>query len=1301
MPDYLRFGIPSFDKLLGQHKENRKIEYGIHLGDKDEIKDTTGICVIGPDGTGKSVLALHLASQYMADCLCESHNGNSKDLPKIFYISTDLNHDKANKTWHNLGLNKPFGRNIPFETADYSNELSKNINLEHRTPQDVIEYIQASKKSTDAEHEVCFIDLAANTAGDDWGFVTRLLALLKQPQTKNDKSDPPIDKSHPRHLVIIDAVEGFETYMGNIDAFGEPTTRRARVAQLARLVAKKSHLLLIVEETRNMQRLPEEFVTDTVIRLRNAEFNKYLRRTLEIEKTRGQSHIRGQHPFTIRNGGGSTTGIQENADDPKIKSCNENLSYQGYVQVFPSLSYLSRAIMENAHAPRDESPKDKYAAFGIRYLDNMLGGDGFEAEYKEESGEYWYDTRGLPYSTVTALIGDSLTQKTPLGRSFLSRCFYPLKEEWLKDKNCFEKLINNLDSEILTDWRSLNTNSSTQEEQEKIRAFKSSLKDKLKTENELNKECKRLLKKCSVAVLFTTQDTHNESLAKEFLDRWLSIDLKDKKKELTNEEKEKYLTEKLVIEALIESRIICRRMEIHDVSSATLTHIFEQNITKAQKIAFDFDANPSERFKKSGGIRVVVDDFNAFRNTYPEVREDPLFLPYLLFYLGREGATTLIIDTQSSSKPDLTLTERYESMLRESVQYRLYTWRVPFYGENRVAITAIPPFSPQTSGAIRELRWENKDDKSRSLEVSPHFELYSGLEEGKPQPIPLEVRFNASTPAFEKYLETEERNFSEFFTPYKREGQEGNARTLFPYIKNEYQAMHDFAVMQRGTRLDHTLIFQVDEFWTLRSPVYGRTGAFRPQLDYLTTPTWHKEDGRDPIADPYGVFQPLPAEEKKEVEKKEYKRSDAYRDELSKYIESYIWNDNEQKIGLDRIPFAWDFGFLLCKGRDWEEAKDEKIVGGEKTVGQIWNKLKKANEEKKAAPDLSWSELFAACKAVAEYQSYKTSTTVRAFDLPLRNLESVACLVLEIWASEIYNRQQDEEEKKLFAEALSNRSNPSSAENDVSILKWLKNYPDELYKTWLLLTEVIDFSSLTINANTLSFDFKQERIGHSAVATQHWYKSACDFMDSIAPQDLEANWIPTQLPGHFSVRGDWFLCVAGGSRSNRLADRALDLLSSKLSNLTRLQKGIGLPVRKLFTEKEKNHLRTRLLAVNKKQITNVGYKELLKIAPDPNSDQKFYFLWRSNLKGYDRELRIWHEWLNMMIHWWSSLKHKDASKWINGFTVCKWVDNYKEENDENLKGGWCNKLESLDSWKEFPNWTQMLIDSLEQVCDES
>ena len=67
-------------------------------------------------------------------------------------------------------------------------------------------------------------------------------------------------------------------------------------------------------------------------------------------------------------------------------------------------------------------------------------------------------------------------------------------------------------------------------------------------------------------------------------------------------------------------------------------------------------------------------------------------------------------------------------------------------------------------------------------------------------------------------------------------------------------------------------------------------------------------------------------------------------------------------------------------------------------------------------------------------------------------------------------------------------------------------------------------------------------------------------MATQCPDEIAAKepLVAVRLPGHFSVRGDWFLAVAGGSRSIRQAERALDLLNSRLGKRNSLADGSGL-----------------------------------------------------------------------------------------------------------------------------------------------
>ncbi|MFL6256760.1 MAG: ATPase domain-containing protein [Pyrinomonadaceae bacterium] len=1411
MPKTLRFGIESLDKLLGPNE----CDHGLHIeksdrkadaengkksvvddgkevvadGDKKSsgIGPTTSICLTGPDGTGKSVLALHLAARYMTDCREEQKDRDV--LPKVFYISTDLTYSMAHKIWGNFDLyrpslrKEPFGVNQPLRLRDQDGNPTKDgarlnpvgdpLELCDRTPGEMSCVLAGGD-----EFEVYFVDLAQTTAGDDWGFVHRLLSVL------TPRSEP----NAPRDLVLLDAVEGFETLVGDINAFGDKSTRRSRIAQVMRLAANKCHLLFVVEEVKN-ERLPEEFVTDAVIRLRNVESNGYIRRTVEVEKTRGQTHTRGQHPFVIRDGRGSTTGNMkyENHDDPRVLKYGVVLKAdteaeandgetQSYVHVFPSINNLSRELMEQRGEPKNEPPPNKYAAFGIPYLDTMLGGDG---ELRpEDDGS---DTRGLPCSSVTALIGDALTQKGVLGRAFLSRTFYSFART-------LAKRVNEEPPEYLARAQA--------EGVDKFRQYIKQMGDELLKDEEVRK-------KLGVALLMTTQDTHVETLSKEFI-RWLNP--KSLLGSMGGDVADMFVE---VLKGFIEKRTICRRMEVHDVSSPVLAHIFRRNIQAAQSMLLGRSVEgmkTSGRYKESWRIRMVIDDFNAFRNTFPDMHNDPLLVPFILFNLGREGISTLVIDTQSG-KPDIALAERFESSLREAADYRLYTWRIPFYGETRIAITAIPPISTNSRGLIRELSGQGMHGymqaeaqrEDRQLTVDPHFELYAGLERGLPHPVPLEIRLYTGSHALVKYIEEENVFFRELFVPNPPKQD-----IIVGFDPPNYESLREFCYLQRDTRLDYTLVFQVDEFWVTwltRQSRMRKGGVLQQQWPYLNTITVDHNGDPDPAADAYHLFQKtyddlkLRAGKKdgKDVEDaatksaRESRRRDFYDDERLEYGFGEAFDDKQPAAGIgdadeekghpfdeiDRVPFHWDFAFMLCRENLWNEylkmekssnqlKKYKNKLEKYKNVEEVWNNIKKAKSEsdgdKKAAGKrgghqklISWFDFFKACKEVAEYHSARTSTHIPAFDFTTSDGESFSCLFLELWASETYDtrkvlkggedafdfaqalstkvwkRQQGREEKSRTPPHVGNvpakGGKREQVHESMSLLRALEReqgqtlsallrqrkegegesrvpgYSIELYKAWLLLTEVMSFEELVSTPSNLSFDFKPRQSNPQAVAAHHWYQSACDLIDQTGSSE---SLVAVRLPGHFSVRGDWFLGVAGGSRSGRLAHRAFDLLSSRRANIKRLQLGLGLPVRKIVhDEKNFDKVRTRLIATDHKtgRLDNVTYKDFLEIKGrtlkgkfGQDEGEEFYWLWRSSLYGYARYSRVWQKWLNRMANWWHTIYTRHKTGWTPGFEVYQKINEYRASQEAKIV-----ELEKYESWREFDNYRDILLQELQQV----
>ena len=215
-----------------------------------------------------------------------------------------------------------------------------------------------------------------------------------------------------------------------------------------------------------------------------------------------------------------------------------------------------------------------------------------------------------------------------------------------------------------------------------------------------------------------------------------------------------------------------------------------------------------------------------------------------------------------------------------------------------------------------------------------------------------------------------------------------------------------------------------------------------------------------------------------------------------------------------------------------------------------------------------------------------------------------------MWASEIYDFEKD-----TFASNSNKPNEPLKSDSSRldkltkrhwnfdnksdGLIKWLSDEPYQLalFRVWCLLAEVLDLRDICEAIK--SGNSRRREPNPNAVAVRHWYKSACSISQSLAATDP---LIPVRLPGHFTARGDWFLAVAGGSRSGRLADRALDLLSSRRANHARLEQGLGLPTRNI----EETGAHTGLYTLDKGEMKQDGreekergrrilYQDLLKI----------------------------------------------------------------------------------------------------------
>jgi KaiC/GvpD/RAD55 family RecA-like ATPase len=1123
----LKFGIESLDSLIG-----RDGDYGIAI---PKSPGSTSLCLIGPDGTGKSVFALHLAASYVMN----HRAADPAKAPRVLYFSTDLKHEMAERMWNDFKLG-PRLESIVID-PDYTGLVRF---LAEKPPQ-----------------SVGFVDLASATAGDDWGLLNRVLSVLGKPAGGDG-----------RHLIVIDAIEGFETMVGDFDAFGQKSSRRARIALLMRLAESKCHLVFVVEETKDLSRLPEEFVADIVIRLRSSLVNSYTRRTLEVEKARGQTqHTRGQHPFTIRS--------------------NRRGADGGRVEIFHSLHSVSRSLSQagetNEESHDVNAARDRYCGFGIPYLDNMLG-----TSPNSVSGE-----KGIAAGSITSLIGDPSTSKSLLGTAFLSRAF-------------------------------------------------ASMADRL-----AGREAPR--DEDGFALMFSSRSGSKSALAKRLAKHLIASD-----SQLRADRKHEQFEVSLANE--IRPRLILDCMQMRDQPSAAL---FDSVSDRVRAAVSKLGTN-----RGNWRVRVLIDDLTNFRDTYPEIRQDPLFLPILIQFLEKQGVTTLVIATQPG-RPDEPVPDAFDREVRALAQQQIYSWRVPFYGGSRVAISAIPSFSPGRPVAVRELVLST--DSGQMIGVDPHFELYAGLELGHPTPVPLEIRLFQETKPFKEYIDKENVLFGQIFTPLP-----GSSHGVIVGEPHErYDTVRDFCNLGSDMKLEHTLVFGVDEFWAPMSQ-----GMLRDQSGYLNETTFRPEVGPMSAEDAFFLFQPTTGSPHTGAP---LRRRDFFWDTPDREAETPAAEE-------DRVPFMWDFGFLTMAHQPWMNALKLELpklnkTGSGITVGHVWHSLNRPEDgpfaqspEDLKCPPLrspsSWRAFFEACSEVARHRTGAVSKNTCAFEVSLVSPESFSCLLLEMWASEILeklSRSSDPEAAGVFAQSLGGgRHRPDSTQ---SLIWWLQNYRNELYMCWLLLAEVLDFSRFA--DRDLRFEFRRDQPSDAdPVASRNWYKTASASSGALHTEEA---FLPSRLPGHFSIRGDWFLAVASGSRSSRLADRGLDLLSSRRANMTRLQLGLGLPTRALSDETQERNLRTRLPFINSKgRRATVAYKDLR--TNFGSNEKEMSWMWRSNLAGYDRHVRPWERWLVRMLLAWQGFRTQFGGQWQHGFEVYDSMAMLGNDPTEEV-----NKLRSFEKLNEM------------------
>lgn len=1384
----LKFGIPTLDNLFLGNEKRDSAPGGIVLPRGEMGSERTSVCIVGPDGSGKSLFALHLASRYAADVASHYPKCKDQDRPQVIFVSTDFSYARALSAWDNFDLRHPYGRKIPFEsllepfqrrTQACENYRRSSVELEQRFPFGPSKPISeifpvgplctALQKPPEALDEpfktsVKFLDVAGSSSGDDWAFVSRLLALL-----------PPLGtagKDDPAHMLIIDAVEGFETLVGEVDQFGEQQSRRARIAQIIRLAAPKAHVVFVAEEPEAQPSIPEQFVADVVLRLRREQKQGITRHTLEVEKARGQRHAVGPQPYFIRDGSGSSTGKERNLDDPRIfsgmsRSSPEPLThkpdyvlgyenilgsgistqglednFQGYVHVTHSITQRSREIIELDRETGFPPTRHEKSSFGIANLDSLLPSGSTQRG-------------GLPKNRLSAMIGEAGTNKSRLALGWMAEAFVEFAGNFaqligilLKDpartlgdipsdrlpllvrdsvtRDAWPHLIAWVNNPASITENAINAiDKLTGEERHATasvgyggidaafvyqyrRRSRARLVATLETEWERGERAaiaaSRLLRyryglvpietpsgvDDGVAVFLSTRDDTAENVAQRLCERLVpKVMDRDWPNHAKLEDKFKQL-----LTLHVQRRLVVRRLEIHNATPESVFHIIETLIHAGrrellgeapyQKVYLNDNKYPEERrsddercFRASGNLRFVLDDFSSFRDSYPDLRIDSVFLPFLAFWLGRMGATGLIVCT-SDGQPTREVVDPVEVQLRALVGQRIQTWRVAFHGTQRVAITAIPSPSSSRPSPVREIVVDNRGQ----IDVSREFELYGNVGQNRPERVPLEIRMFSHTSAANTFIAEENKVFRSVFgtqSPSDQSITEPGA-ILWGARTEEYDVLRDFCHLQGGSRLDRTIVLQIDEFWLAGAAPDSSRSALRDLSYYLTDENFE---------DAYGIFKDP---QKHASSKPRWQHFKPIIDQAGMTAPQ----GPLPTILKDRIPFTWDFGFLMCEKRAWEEALEQALptfrlyrfesnvtdvgVAEAETVGKVWRALPgAATTEARGKLDQaqpSWYDFLRAASSVARYKSLRSGATYSAFEFSRMSRGTILCVLFEIWASEIYRWLPDEEQRKSFLTGL---GTPHPEQPIQTVSEWSSKYRFELFMSILLLTEVMKAEDIQN-----SDDPFEVRLGdplHPSVATRHWYQTACNHANDI-------DFVPVGLPGHFSVRGDWFLAVAQGSRSDLLAERALDLLSSKRSNVMRMQLGMGLATRDLGTP-SKN--RTRLSWYTDQRRRLMSHEELAGLgACQGKGERAFGWFWRSALKDYDRQSRILRKWLAALLRRWYEHESYLDHEWVRGFELYDFLSQRRkalgDRDGITLDGKiWDGKLQNghLKTWIDF------------------
>ncbi len=1095
-------------------------------------------CITGPDGAGKSLLALTAASMFASRKPTENKQ-------RVIYASTDLNYNQALKSWSNFGLHKPSERrkllrdNIEDLSLNSRNkgrgklsrrfeivkgldeELTGDCDLKWVSPFEEIPeeelslYPYSSIFDTDLDSKerskkrkkngkevisvespcVNFLDLAAYSAGDDWGLLNRTLGLLQD-----------IPEQNASHLLVLDAVEGLEAMVGKHDSFGLERSRRSRLAQLVRIARKSNcNVIFVIEQSKIDTHLDEVFVSDLVIRLGKTQVAKYQQKTIEVEKARSVSHVRGIHEYQIRSGSGGNSGKSPHRPKPDHPELNLNGETMGYFQAFPSL-HIRNPVVEKSGADAITCPNNWFGK-ELTDLNALLSPQTYGLNVESHD----------PRDRVLVSVGDAGTLKSRLAYAFLAEAFSGDGTAnngaiLLTSEPCnYDRLVTAIgEYEVFA---------ATPEDQIMVRdvapRFLSSSGFLFRVQMCI-REMKRRLG------INSYEDSARIRLV---IDNWSTI----------NESHPAIKSTPQILHALV--RLLQRE--------GVLAHLVSTQ-SGSPRLTIEPEAEVLQREISHDISRLEVRRIH----TWP-----------VDFFGGRRIACTTSLSSSSKNQTSVFELQRdsdrhfkldidrhfslFEDL--ESGKAKRVDLRVKLYsGFQQVDASAVEDsysYRGEVSALLGDI-FPNSDPHEEVVEFES-VERYNGFKEyvqhiGGSQ---LGETLVFSSDEFwvcgdEETDEVESNPFADLslFLNSKPRGGNKNRKEQFEANllptsspQNRVPLHKDFGI----------ILADRNAWWRARNLTVGDLGFMNPKTANL--------DGNRDIWYPYNQDEGIDF------------ASVPWPKDLSDQRFSQILP--QEKLAVDdyiRVGHVWN---CLCLPEDQFKLDTSRSVN-------LAGRPRIDKERVLFSP--SWRVFLSACQTVAQ------NCGRVPYDIDLRTSETLSSNLLEIWLAEARAQvrrrsaellsQIDQDKNSLEKYQIERRKDSSKLrKNHTQILTGvlgaepnvgtvdLSHMCDKLREELLFSVRLLANS---IPSRFHEMDLQLDCADTNAVAFRSWFAPA------TLTQASNRNLTPLSLPGGGGVyvRGDWHLGVARGSRSMMLAEQAVEKLVSLPMNLKRLREGVGIPV---------------------------------------------------------------------------------------------------------------------------------------------